>query len=187
MICRWCRDCKDLTIEITNAGADKFDKLGAGFANSRKNEDARRAGWKDWSPKLDWMFSLENLVLITNNHSLNYSRLLEDLCDRLFPPHMEEDEEKTILPLRCLWMQGYEVIRGKALGFLNPKSLQSFNSQKFGKDEIIETVGLFPNLENLCVTNSESHEELLLKGLEKLKFYCGIFNDDEEVKLYKSA
>ena len=41
----------------------------------------------------------------------------------------------------------------------------------------------FPNLENLSANDFESHEELFLKGLDELKFYCGMFND-EAVKLY---
>ncbi len=99
---------------------------------------------------------------------------------------MEENEGKTILPFRHLWIQGFETILGNPLDFLNPKSLQSFNSGELCDDDVFKTVGLFPNLENLNLKNLIAGEDILLEGLEKLTFYCGIFND-EAVKLFDSV
>jgi len=97
---------------------------------------------------------------------------------------MKENEDKTILPLRCLWIQeGYEVYPSHALGFLNPERLQSFNSGNLVDKKIFETE--FPNLENLSAMDFESRARgllIMLTGLKKLKFYFGIFSD-EEVRL----
>jgi len=117
------------------------------------------------------------MVLIKTDDRHIISRLLDDLCRRFFPSHINE-EDQTVLPLRCLWIQGFDVYPYKNSNrVLDPECLQSFNSGENGDDEEMYQTK-FLNLENLSAMDLHLMTlQSLLPALSKLKFFCGIVND----------
>jgi len=67
----WCRDCKELTLEITYSG-DTFNRNKEGGAEyswqdvplSSFEEEIKQRVEEDFFPHLDWMFSLKKLMFI---------------------------------------------------------------------------------------------------------------------------
>jgi len=92
---------------------------------------------------------------------------------------MIENASENRLPLRCLWIQDFEIDPRDAWHFLIPECLRSFNSGELVDEEMYKTE--FPNLENWNAMDLTTPSESL-PPKPKLKFYCGIF-DDEVVKI----
>ena len=179
---RFCRDCKQLNIEITYAGAFEYpynplNPPGTG----RQNKNALIDVQSNWLPQLEWMMSLKSLVLIKLGVGCRViSRLLDALSRYLFPP-LDKNEEPALRPLECIWIKDFEVWPYEVLRYANPECLQSYHygCPRIGHGEDLHS---FKNIVN-AVPYLGLNDNFLLPSLTKLKYYCGSFND-KEVELH---
>lgn len=108
----WCRDCKELTVEITYSG-DTFNRNKEGGTEyswqdvplSSFEEEIKQRVEEDFFPHLDWMFSLKKLMFIKlgdiNIYEDVQSLLLENLLNWLI------SKERPFDSLHHLWIQGF--------------------------------------------------------------------------------
>ena len=139
---------------------------------------------RNWFPYLEWMKSLESLVLIKLGPyatrmcgSRVISWLLDSLIGRYLFPHVEVNP--TPRPLRCIWIQDFEVGHCGALKYSSPEVLQSYRTGDCDEREYTNYES-FPNIENLggCLGLNFTHQ---LPSLQKLKYASGSSYKDEQV------
>ena len=139
---------------------------------------------RDWLPQLEWMKSFKSLVLVKLGPygrrgcgARVISILLDSLvCGYLFPGG---EKKPTPRPLRCIWIENFEVCPYKALRYANPECLQSFKTGD--PDGYRENYESFPNLENLDGMVAHNISKSPLPSASKLRYYCGRGYTYEEV------
>jgi len=146
-------------------------------ADRRVREDVVR----DWFPQLEWMKSLESLVLIKlGPHATEGERVISFLLDSLIGRYLFPRVEISPIPrpLRCIWIQDYEVYRCGTSQYLSPEILQSYRTGDC--DETEKNYESFPNIENLggSLGLNFAHQ---LPSLQKLKYASGSSYKEEEV------
>lgn len=177
-------------IEITYTGEpeERDNFFGGSMEKFFEEENAKSCIERDWLPQLQWMKSLEKLVLIklgpfrtTIAGERVISRLLDALiCRFLFPPLMK-NVKPTLRPHRCIWIQDFEVWPYKALDYADPECLQSYRTGAPHGDE--NDFKSFHNLVQLDGMVDVSLRDSLLPDLSKLKYFTISSFDDEEVKM----
>lgn len=176
-----CRDCVDLSVEITYTGADyEYPD----YYPTDIFDNAQQLCRREIYPRLSWMSSLKSLVLVklgdfqTGNELIGLVRslMLDNLLSWLF------NEEPVPSSLQHLWIQDfcfkpeYQTIRASS------PSLISYQIEDTG--EIIsenQPFSSFPNLEALA--KIEFFENCSLHYLPNLKYAHGsCFYNNEEVR-----
>jgi len=128
------------------------------------------------------MKSLESLVLIKLGPYATFDageRVISLLLDSLVRGYLFPRLEQNQNPLRCLWIQNFEVHRFPALIYSSPDSLQSYRSGDCGdiEDKKFES---YCNIQHLGgnMGIDFSHP---LPSLQKLKYVSGNSYDDGKV------
>jgi len=180
-----CRDCVDLSVEITYTG-EPFDyptSASAPWVNpALQFTDLSRFIQETIYPHLGWMKSLKSLVLTklgpfhtaSEEHGYVYSLMLNELLGWLF------SEEEAPRSLQHLWIQHFCCRSIRSLQFCAP-SLKTCQVGDIGRQFNYDG---FPNLEVLGEIDF-SHEVPLLH-LPNLKYAYGLcyFEEDESVSQY---
>jgi len=149
-------------------------------------EDFKHIVVRDWFPLLQWMKSLESLVIIKLGQYATpgagvyvISRLLDALCEYLFT---RLEENPTPRPLHCLWIQDFETYKVGAWKYVIPERLQSFLTGDCDDDD--ESYEPFYNLEQLGGSTGLDYYKFPLPSLHKLKYVSGhSYGDYNEVCL----
>ena len=181
-----CRDCTDLTLEVTYTGkpVSPFDGEGATFEQFQ-SKHLFKVSAEEWLSKMQsrlaWMKSLESLVLIKLGPYATFDageRVISLLLDSLVRGYLFPRLEQNQNPLRWLWIQNFEVYRFPALIYC-PDSLQSYRSGDCGdiEDKKFES---YCNIQHLGgnMGIDFSHP---LPSLQKLKYVSGNSYDDGKV------
>lgn len=180
-ISRYCRDCKDLAIEVTYTGQrkshlDKDDEI----QEIRDRYEYKNRAKTDWFPHLGWMKSLKSLVLIKLGPYSTYSsgtrvlsHLLASLLEHLFPC-MGNPAPR---PLQRVWIQDFVMFPCSMVRFATPECLRSYRSEDAGTKENYES---FVNIEHLAGKMGIDFSRPMSK-LSKLKFATGSSDNYEEV------
>jgi len=173
-----CRDCVDLSVEITYTG-EPFDYPAATpwVHPLFKFTDLCRFIQETIYPHLGWMKSLKSLVLTklgpfhtaSEDHGYVYSLMLNELLGWLF------SEEGAPLSLQHLWIQSFCCHSIRSLEFC-ASSLKTCQVGEVGRKFNYNS---FPNLEILA--EIEFSHEFPLLPLPNLKYAYGICYFDESV------
>ncbi len=176
-------------VEITYTGEPEQTPSYASERYKYENEDALTCIKRYWLPQLQWMKSLDKLVLVklgpfrlVKNGKRIYSRILDALiCDFLFPL-LEENVKPTLRPHKCIWFEDFEVFDCfEALDYADPECLQSYRTGGSYKYEFKS----FHNLVQLDGMVGVHLRDSLLPDLKKLTYFTISSYDDEEVKMHQ--
>ena len=175
----WCRDCLELTVEVTYAGDDSFD------APLTPAQEKIQQESKDLFPKLKWMTSLKKLALlkfgrfttISEDYFIVHSQLLEDLIDYWFL-----DKERERSALECLWIQDFLSPTFHDSHLLNDVALKSYYVKSEEHDYPNEAYSRFCNIEHLAGVDVTSPLAKLpnLKHFRSQPYFIDGDGDEEE-------
>lgn len=132
-------------------------------------------------PKLNWMKSLESLVLIKlGTYATDGARVSSFLLKTLLRILFYWKENST-QPLRVLWVQDFEVDRFGTLDNLSQDILQSYGfGDNDGLKDEKEEYEPFINMVHLGGTFAKNFS-LPLPSLKKLKYVSGTSTNDKKV------
>ncbi len=152
----WCRDCVELTVEVTYAGDDFDREDGSGSFSFEVPLTSAQKKIKqkinDLFPKLEWMSSLKKLELIKLGrfttlpefYFIVRSLLLEDLFDWFL---VKERERSS---LECLWIQDFLSPMLFKFHLLNDSALKSYYVKSEEHDNPNKAYSRFCNIEHLA-------------------------------------
>lgn len=178
-----------MSIEITYSGEPES------LSDDEDEVDLRERNWhysyegdveaerRDLFPHLEWMKALKSLVLIKLGPFASKGagrRVISTLLDAFFAHLFPGRRSYPILrPLRCLWIQDFEILPLKAFKYLSSDCLVSYRSgEPSGSDK--ENYEPFHKMEHLGGTIGVNFSRPL-PTLSKLKYASGSAYSNKEV------